>query len=375
MPSQALYFSRFKPTYDSGGGSRRMMQMQELIKTVVPDLRVFTNAGGDKNERKLKKKIRQDSERRDFLSPVRRSPGLRMWQDDHRTLAYRLHEFSKLWARSLTGVEGCDLAIMDDPIYFLPLFKKLLRLRIPVIASCQNLETLAANQVKKKWALDFFQDELAVLSRCRLVITVSREEDVLLNNLGITSLFIPYYPGEPIRQRLLAVRENREKNAKHGFLAIGNAKNLQTREGLATLCRYWQKSHLEAVAGKLLLGGYKSDEFFTPGQFGDSVEFLGPLPNDALDHILSRIKGCICYQETGAGSLTRIGEMLIAGVPVLANTHAARTYYDCPGLIEFGELAGLEEALKKAGPLDGNIPLPAVPDASALSLELQNRFY
>jgi hypothetical protein len=38
-------------------------------------------------------------------------------------------------------------------------------------------------------------------------------------------------------------------------------------------------------------------------------------------------------------------------------------------------LAGLEEALKMAGPLDGNIPLPPVPDASALSLQLQNSFY
>jgi len=263
------------------------------------------------------------------------------------------------------------MAIIDDPIYFIPLFKKLLRLRIPVIASCQNLETLTANHVKKKYSLNFFKEELEVLAQCRLAITVSREEDVLLNNFGIPSLFLPYYPGEPILQRLLATRENRAKNAKDGFLAFGNAKNLQTREGMKNLGRYWRENHLEAVTGKLLVGGFKSNESFTPGQFGDSVEFLGTLPNEALDHILSRVKACICYQESGAGALTRICEMLIAGVPVLANSHAARSYYNLKGVFEFRELDDLEAALQQIDTFDNDIPVPPVPDTSHLISEIK----
>ncbi len=319
-------------------------------------------------EKQLKKKIRIESDRRDFFAPPRRAISLRKWHENHLIMAYRLREFSKLWARSVTG--EIDIAIMEDPIYFMPLFKKLLRRRIPVIASCQNLETLAPNQVKKKWALDFFKEELEVLSRCRLVLTVSREEDVLLNNLGIPSIFIPYYPGESVLQRLLAVRESRSENQKEGFLVIGNAKNLQTREGIEKLGRYWQENHLEAAAGKLLLGGLKSDEFFTPGQFGDSVEFLGPLTNEALDEILSRVKACICYQQSGSGSLTRICDMLCAGVPVLANTYAARSYYNMKGVTEFRLLDKLEEALKQGDAFDGDIPLPLAPDISSLSLEI-----
>ncbi len=368
MPIQAIYFSRFKPTYERGGGSRRMMQIYELFKKITPDLRLVTNMGGDPEEKRLKKKIRKESSRRDFFAPPRRAISLRKWHENHLTMAYRLREFSKIWTRCITGELG--MAIMDDPIYFLPLFKKLLRRRIPVIASSQNLETLAPNQVKKKWALDFFKEELEVLSRCRLVITVSREEDVLLNNLGIPSLFIPYYPGEPILQRLLAVRHNRGKTVKDGFLAIGNAKNLQTREGMKNLGRYWYENHLEAAAGKLLLGGLNSEEFLTPGQFGDSVEFLGALPHDRLDHILTRVKAFICYQESGSGSLTRICDMLCAGVPVLANTYAARTYYNMKGVIEFRVLDKLGEALKQIDVFDGNIPLPLAPDISSLSLEI-----
>jgi hypothetical protein len=370
MPIQAIYFSRFKPTYERGGGSRRMMQIYELLAKIIPALQLVTPSGGTPGEKKLKKKIRKESSRRDSFAPPRRAISLRKWHESHLTMAYRLREFSKIWARSITGLKELDMAIMEDPIYLMPLFKKLLRQRIPVIASSQNLETLAPNQVKRKWALDFFKEELEVLSRCRLVITVSREEDVLLNNLGIPSLFIPYYPGEPILQRLLAVRHNREKTVKDGFLAIGNAKNLQTREGMKNLGRYWQENHLEAAAGKLLLGGLNSDEFLTPDQFGDSVEFLGALPHDRLDHILTRVKAFICYQESGSGSLTRICDMLCAGVPVLANTYAARSYYNMKGVIEFSGLDRLGKVLQQLDSFAGDIPLPPEPDIAFLETEI-----
>jgi len=348
-----------------------MMQIHEILRMAVPGLKLVSSAGAGPIEDRIKKKIIAESNRTDFFAPPRRLIRLRKWHDDHLTLAYRLHEFSKIWSRSLSSSRGIDMAIMDDPLYFLPLFRKLRRLRIPVIASCQNIETLATHQVKKKWALDFFKEELEIFSQCRLVITVSREEDVLLNNLGISSLYLPYYPGKPLKERFLAVRENRGKTGKDGFLVIGNAGNLQTRKGMETLGRYWQENQLEAVGGKLLLGGFQSNGFFTPGHFGSSVEFLGALPNDTLDSILTRVKAVICYQENGAGALTRICEMLMAGVPVLANSYAARSYYNMKGVVEYRELDELKEALKQVDKLEGEIPVPAAPDISLVSLKIQ----
>jgi hypothetical protein len=63
--------------------------------------------------------------------------------------------------------------------------------------------------------------------------------------------------------------------------------------------------------------------------------------------------------------------MLIAGVPVLANTHAARSYYNMKGVLEFRELDELSEALKQADQFDGDISLPQAPDCAALSLAIQ----
>jgi dsDNA-specific endonuclease/ATPase MutS2 len=58
--------------------------------------------------------------------------------------------------------------------------------------------------------------------------------------------------------------------------------------------------------------------------------------------------------------------MLIANIPVLANTHAARSYYNRNGVIEFGKLKDLAGALKQAEKWNGKIPVSLAPDTSGL---------
>lgn len=367
----AIYFSRFLPTTEMGGGARRMVQIHEMLKSVVPEVQLISNARGDHIPKKIRKKIKAMSHRKDFFAPPRLSWSLRKWSEEHRDMVYRLRKFSRIWVDSIKELPEMDMAIMDDPIYFLPLFKKLRRLHIPVIAVCHNVETLAANQVKKKWAMNLFKKELDILSQCRLVITISREENFLLNNLGIPTLYIPYYPVEPIRGRLLAVREQRKNNLKGGILMVGTTKNLPTRDGVMRAAAYWHENHLDSSAGKLIIGGYQSEKYFDPRPFGDPVDFRGTLSNEEIDILLSRVKAFLCYQESGSGALTRICEMLIAGVPVLANSYAARSYYNMKGVIEFRELDNLGEALKQIDKCDDEIPVPQPPDISSLALEMQ----
>ncbi len=236
---------------------------------------------------------------------------------------------------------------------------------------CHNLETLITQQVVNKWVMDLFQEELAILRECRLVITISREEDVLLQNCGIRTLYVPYYPVEPIMGRLCAIRESRKSSYREGVLMAGTTKNFPTREGMELAAAYWHKNRMERAAGKLIIGGYKSEMYFDSRPFGDSVDFRGTMTDEEMDDLLRRVKAVLCYQKSGAGALTRIGEMLIAGVPVLASTHAARSYYNMKGVIEFRELDELKEALKKIDELDGELTVPPAPDISSLSREIQ----
>jgi len=263
------------------------------------------------------------------------------------------------------------LAVMDDPIYFLPLFEKLKDLNIPVIGICHNLESLAPQQVAADPRRSLFNKEIDLLAQCRMIITISREETFLLHNLGIPAAFLPYCPVEPILTRLLKIREERRRADKKGIFLLGNVLNLQTRQGMERMIGFWQENRLFEDHGSLIVAGFGTEQYLKK-EDSPALEFHGELTNDELDGLLTRVKACLCFQETGSGALTRIREMLIADVPVLANSHAARSFYNLDGVIEFRELGDLTNALKQAEKWDKEIPISPAPETSSLIVQIKN---
>ena len=53
----------------------------------------------------------------------------------------------------------------------------------------------------------------------------------------------------------------------------------------------------------------------------------------------------LVYQEHGGGALTRVADMLLAGVPVLANEHASRNWHGLRGIQSF---TGIDELVQGA---------------------------
>jgi len=366
-----IYFSRFFPSTEKGGGSRRLLQAHDFLKKMVPHMELVYPGRPGFIPTEKSGKIKAKSEKKFFNSPLLPGAFINKWSPGQRGMIYRLREFSRLWLHTVPNLSKLELAVMDDPIYFMPLFKKLIRKGVPVVAVCHNIETLAASQVKKKWTMDLFKKELDILSQCRLVITISREEEVILKNFHIPARFIPYYPVEPIRKRLLDIRQKRLNTQKEGILMLGTLKNLPTKEGMLRAASFWRENHLEQIAGKLIIGGYFSQEYGDSFSGDESTEFHGTFSNEELDGLLCKVNACLCYQESGSGALTRICEMLMAGVPVLANSHAARSYYNTPGVFEFRDLSELENVLKLKQIDTGTtgIPIPQEPDTSWLMEE------
>lgn len=365
MSADVIYFTRFLPTCDRGGGSRRLMQILEVLNKVNGNCEIVSSQRLDR--------LRPGALRRYDAKPSPRAARAhRFWSEQRRASACRLGEISREWSRQdRREIRRWKLAIMDDPIYFVPLFEKLRRSGVPVIAVCHNLESLAPEQVAADPRRSLFKKEIELLAQCHMVITISREETFLLRNLGIQSFFFPYYPAEAIVKRLLRVREKREGTGKNGILLLGSALNLQTRQGMGKMIDFWDAEELSRKYGPLAVAGYGTGKYI--GKAGSrALEFLGDLANDELDGLLAGVRACLCYQEKGAGALTRIGEMLLANVPVLANSQAARSYYDRNGLSEFRGLPDLAAALEQTAGRDGVIPLPRPADAVALAAEFEN---
>jgi hypothetical protein len=359
MPADIIYFSRFLPSVERGGGSRRLMQICLAVKGMNAEWELVSTQRQDRLSMEAVRRIEKS-----LAGKLKKKP--RFWSEKRWPAACRLGEISREWSRQI-GRENrrLPLAILDDPIYFIPLFEKMKRLAIPLIGICHNLESLAPEQVAADPRRSLMQREIALLGQCRLVITISREETFLLHNLGINTLFFPYYPVEPIVSRLLQVREKRNQTDKEGILLLGNVLNLQTRQGMETMIDFWEDNELFREHGKLLVAGYGTEHYL--GNSGSrAIEFLGGLADDELERRLTRVKACLCFQEQGSGALTRIGEMLIADVPVLANSHAARSYYNRKGVIGFHDLKDLAGALQQAEKWNEEIPVPLAPETSGL---------
>ena len=348
-----------------------MMQIYHMLQSIIPELRLVSNQRCDYIKAEKLEIIKKRSNQKGIFAPTYWSLGMRKWSNEHQGVLYRLQKHSEEWIKSIPDLSSLDLVIMDDPVYFLPLFKKLVKLGVPVIGVIHNIESLASDQVKPEWHLNLLEEELKILKHCRLVITISREEDIFLSNIGISTLYIPYYPVEPIFRRLTDIRESRRNTEKDGVLMIGSTKNLPTCEGMHGVASFWEHKRLDRLHGKLIIGGYKSETYFDASLYPQSVDFRGTLKNDALDDILKNIKVSLCFQKSGSGALTRIAEMLIAGVPVLANTQAARSYYNIQGVMEFRELEDLYEILANPDNFESEIRLPDQPDTASLGIEIK----
>jgi len=347
--SRTWFFSRFHLSESGGGGTRRERQIAQSLMPL--NYRFISSLKTKYTPISFWRKIRRFNRKHAF------------WREDLRRYVDRLWVFSEKWSRKIP--EWLELAIMDDPLFFPPLAKKIKKMQIPLVVSCQNIESLSLAQINPRYQNKLFQIEIDLLSMADLIITISREETYFLNNLDLPAYYFPYYPVESIKNRLLQNRESRNGTRKSGILLMGTVNNKVTLDGIMEMVDFWKNSGRIPNTERLIVAGFGTERIKDLCRH-DAIEFLGPVSNEKLDALLSTVKACLCYQRSGAGVLTKICEMLIAGIPVLANFQSARSYYHTDGLIEFNDLTELPEALSRIDRWEGNIPVNEGPDPDRL---------
>lgn len=344
-----IYFSRFKLTPNAGGGCRRELQLAQILS---PLRFQFISAWEQPAlSRRLRLKIRLPKKK------------THQWDRDFQPYAERMETFSRKWAGKIS--RNVKLAVMDDPLFFPSLTKALKQRKIPLVILSQNLESLSRSQINPDYQMDLFRQELELLSLSDLIVTISREETYLLDNLGLPTFYLPYYPVKEIEIRMKKVRQQRSQTQKSGILLMGTVNNQVTKEGIQHIIQYWQNHLAPRLDEKLIIAGYGTHKIQSSCA-GSKIEFKGQLSDSDLDLLLTKISVCLNYQNAGSGALTKIREMQIAGVPVAANSHSARSHYHLPGLVEFTHLAGAEKAIAEAKEQEGRIPIPPRPPESKL---------
>ena len=363
-----VYFSRFRLKNDGDGGNRRVSQIFDIIKDYKPKfLSVPQNDYADEPlglpEIKFGNLKQDDLEFKNIIT----GGEYFCWSDKFRNNIVNFRSFAHRWAGLVNVNLPVDIAFVDEPLFFAPLIDKLNELNIPVIGIEHNIETLVRGQVEEKYQPELFKKESEYFKKCALVVTISHEDTVLLNNLGVTTLMLPYYPIDEQKELFLKIREARPaRSDKDGYILLGTAHNIPTLEGMFEITQKWAASE-DLKDKNLYVVGYgteKIGELLGSGA-GENIKIYGGVEEETLHMLLKQVKASIVFQNNGTGALTKIAELLIASVPVFANHHAARSYHNIEGITEYHDFSDLMNKLfaaeKKGAAL--NIPIPQPPQS------------
>lgn len=254
--------------------------------------------------------------------------------------------------------------VMDDPIFFPRTMNVLAAKKIPVVSIIHNIEAFLPRSMNVTPQWDLLQNEVRILSSSRLCITIAREDAWMLQNFGIDCHYHPYYPAQSDAERLAKIRSTRKKSAPKFFLSLGTAYNPPTLLGMQRLANIWP-----TVAGSdtpLVLAGYGVERFFRQESFSRAVNVIGSVPQEKLDALLTDCLACVLHQDVGSGALTKIPELLCAGVPVVANRHALRSHATLEGVYEYQNFSELPQLLLQAMQRAALPPAPARHPSDAL---------
>jgi len=207
---------------------------------------------------------------------------------------------------------------------------------VPFIALPHNLESLVNGKhaLQLESRLDWLKKELHAFSFASQTFTISREENWLLSVHGINSGYLPYFPTKECFEYYLAIRKRREartktKNSKTNVLLLGTFFNSPTLHGYIDIISYLSKIKNVSIN----IAGFGSEQLKSILNLAETnITVLGSLTPSELAELITSCDCAVIHQEPTSGALTRIPELLIAGLPVIANIAAGRSYFNTSGL-------------------------------------------
>lgn len=231
-----------------------------------------------------------------------------------------------------------------------PLLMK--RRHYKIVGFCHNMESLVPTQssgLSGKKAPDWLNEELAALRICDVVFTSSKEEALLLRLFRVNARYFPYFPTRPVVEWLAEIRELRRSvprgNRARKILMLGSALNPPTRTGMLDRIQFFSANPIDWI--ELHVAGFGTELLQLPESQTGNLHIHGSLSNDGLKNLLVSVDAVLLHQPTTAGALTRIPEMNLAGVPVIANFNAARNFYNLPGVHVYSDDNSLLALLKR----------------------------
>jgi hypothetical protein len=252
---------------------------------------------------------------------------------------------------------------------------------LPTIICPQNLDSLDLSNLPAKnlWTtharLYDLASELTVFERCERRLFISKVEAGFVQGMGLASEFYPYRAVGEIRARMIQVREERAVQAqtKGLFLLIGSAHFPPIGDGL----RWFAEE--AAVHGlpqgvRVVAVGRGTEKLIPPQLRPAALELKGWAAQEELEQLMRLVQGILVPYRMGFGALTRLSELPVSGIPIIASEFATRGLESIDGIVPVANhWQSWCEAMK--GVMSGNLETasPAAETATSTAIELAVR--
>ena len=161
------------------------------------------------------------------------------------------------------------------------------------------------------------------------IFTISLEEAWWLQLHGIDAEWLPYYPAPEREQQLLAIRKSRQPDPQVGWLWLADFRNPANRAGAELTLRWLQACpdlpQRLVVAGRGCSWLRNHHEALLPG----NVQFWGEVSDQQLDQLYRSCTAQLIVHPATSGMLTRVVDAALAGIPIVGNTMAFKSYAFC----------------------------------------------
>ena len=134
-------------------------------------------------------------------------------------------------------------------------------------------------------------------------------------------------------------------STKKEFLIFGTAGNPPTKLGMIELINELNISETKDYI--FHIAGFGTNKIINTTSYKAKFIFHGEIKTQKLHEIYKSVAAVIINQKPSTGALIKIPELLIAGIPVISNNHAARNYYNYHGVYVYRSFDELHNLMNK----------------------------
>jgi hypothetical protein len=161
------------------------------------------------------------------------------------------------------------------------------------------------------------------------IFPISMEEAWWLQLHGIQAEPLPYFPAPGREQELARIAAERQPDAGTGWLWLADFRNSANRAGVP-LTLQWLDRCLQSPK-QLLIAGRGCD--WLQQNYGSHLppyaRLLGEVSDGKLQQLYRQCTAQLIVHPATSGMLTRVVDAALAGIPIVGNSMAFKSYAGC----------------------------------------------